>query len=66
MARQRSVVLPGTAVNLLRMVNENLVTNFKRKVQPDVQLPALFERAFIAHYEDSELAFIIQFPEEKS
>jgi hypothetical protein len=64
MTRRRSVVLPGTAVNLLRIVNENLVTNFKRGVQPDLSLPPLFERAFNAHNEDTELAFILEFPEE--
>lgn len=63
MARQRLVTLDGNARNLLVMANENLVTNFKRRTTPSVAVPPLFERAFISHYEDAPLAFIIQFPD---
>lgn len=66
MPRQRFVTLDGNARNLLVMVNDNLVTNFRRRTPPVVAVPALFERAFISHYEDAKLSFLLQFPEDQS
>lgn len=44
MARYRLVI--PTALNILNVVHENIVTNLRRQQASDIQLPNLFRLAF--------------------
>lgn len=64
MARRRMIVVPGNAVNYLTLINDNLVSNFKRSTTPEIDVPPLFDRAYMFHYEDVVLPMIQTLPDE--
>jgi hypothetical protein len=61
--RFRTTIVPANAVNLVAVVNENIVDNVRRQTPPDIKLPALFDRAFMCHYEDTVMPILEELPE---
>lgn len=56
--RRRIKVVPANGVNLLCVVNQNLLDNFRRSSTPDLQLPPLYDRAVIVHFEQTVMPVV--------
>jgi hypothetical protein len=53
------IVIP-TAINVLLLVNENIVSNLRKGQISDLTLPSLYKRAFLVVNETDEVAIAKQ------
>jgi hypothetical protein len=51
---KRTFIMP-TAINVLNLVNENIITNLLRKQDSALEIPSLFRLAFMVHNNTGEL-----------
>ncbi len=51
---KRRELVPPTAANILNVVNENIVSNLRRRRDSDIQLPSLYRLAFAVVYNTGE------------
>jgi len=51
---RRTLIMP-TPTNIVNYVNENIVTNLRKRQNSDIQLPSLYRLAFMVHYNTGEL-----------
>lgn len=56
---QIDILIP-TAVNVVLMVNDNVIRNMRRRMDPDLTLPSLYKRAFLIVNETDEVAVVRQ------
>ncbi len=56
---QVEVIIP-TAINIVLMVNENLVSNLRKAQAADLVLPSLYKRAYLVVNETDEIAVVRQ------
>jgi len=56
---QVQVVIP-TAINMVLMVNENLVSNLRKAQASNIVLPSIYKRAFLVVGETDEMAVVRQ------
>ena len=54
---RKSLVMP-TAVNILNFVNENIVTNLRRRQDSDLGLLSLYRLAYMVHYNTGEFLLV--------
>lgn len=47
----RKILIPANAVNLITVINEALIDNFKQSTSAELNLPDLVRRAILVHYE---------------
>ncbi len=51
-------ILIPTAINVVLMANDNIVTNLRRGQAADLALPSLYKRAFLIVNETDEVAIV--------
>jgi hypothetical protein len=51
---RREFIMP-TATNVLNLVHSNMVDNFRRRQNAQVELPSLYRLAFMVHHNTGEL-----------
>ena len=51
---RREFIMP-TAINMLNLVNENIVENLRRRQDTALELPSLYQLAFMVHHNTGEL-----------
>jgi len=56
---QIDIVIP-TAINLVLMVNENVISNMRLRRDPDLTLPSLYKRALLVVNQTTEVAIVRQ------
>lgn len=54
------VTLIPTAINMVLMVNDNIVSNLRRGLTTDISLPSLYRKAFLVVNETDEIAAVVQ------
>jgi hypothetical protein len=56
MAKQLHItVITPTAINVIGVVHQNIVSNLRRKQPSDIELPSMYRRAFMMTYETGEI-----------
>jgi hypothetical protein len=56
---QINIVVP-TAINMVLMVNENLISNLRLSQPSDIVLPSMYKRAYLVVNETDEIATVKQ------
>jgi hypothetical protein len=54
------VTLIPSAINMVLMVNDNVVSNLRRGLTTDLSLPSLYRKAFLVVNETDEISAIVQ------
>lgn len=50
----KEFIMP-TAINILNLVNDNIVANLRRRQDSAVELPSLYQLAFMVYHNTGEL-----------
>lgn len=53
--QERKEFIMPTAINMLNVVNENIVANLRRRKDAAIELPSLYQLAFMVHHNTGEL-----------
>ncbi|MGD9209335.1 MAG: hypothetical protein PVI90_01095 [Desulfobacteraceae bacterium] len=59
----KEFIMP-TAINMLNLVNENIVTNLRRRQDSAIEFPSLYQLAFMVHHNTGELLITRETAEE--